>query len=90
VATHEDFLLTIILAYLFVIAFYALVVMSVIVLYLSAIVLIFVGTAAAMVIRAIFRSRRPQDPRRPSIRNRGRPGFDSLGRPRQARWSDRR
>lgn len=59
----------------------ALVVLSVVVFYISLVVLAFVGTALAMMTRAVFRSGWPPNPARPSRPRRPIP---------QARWSDRR
>jgi hypothetical protein len=68
----------------------ALIIGTVIVLYVSFYVGVCLLTAFAMAIRAAFRSSWPRDPRRPSITNRRKPGYDALGRPIQAHWSDRR
>lgn len=76
--------------YTLVAAFYALVILTVIALYLSLCALVFAGTLVAMALRGIFRSQWPQNPRRPSIANRRRAGYDALGRPIQAQWSNRR
>jgi hypothetical protein len=76
--------------YPLVFTFWVLVIGTIVVLYAAVVVIVFLATLAAMTVRAVFRSQWPRNPRRPSIKNRRRTGFDALGRPIQARWSDRR
>jgi hypothetical protein len=70
--------------------FEGLLISTIITLYIDFYVIVFLLTVAFTLIRAVSKSDWPRDPRKTSIRHRRKPGFDALGRPRQATWSDRR